>query len=283
MAADGRWHPLVDGCPPRWASEWGQDRFGVFVGFSVGEVEQRLRWIPAGTFMMGSPQREPGRYENEGPQHPVTISRGFWLGDAPVTQALWTAVMGDNPSYAQGDDLPVEQVSCDDGQRLCAVLEDRVPGLGVRLPTEAQWEYACRAGTTQATYRGDLDDETRSAVLDDIAWYADNNGSSTHPVKRKHPNEWGLHDMLGNVWEWCLDGRRAYDSNPQHDPLGPMQTGDYRVARGGCWSFTARYVRAAYRNAYSPDFRSSALGLRLARDQEEPAADAAGQPAKRRT
>ncbi|MCH9688421.1 MAG: formylglycine-generating enzyme family protein [Deltaproteobacteria bacterium] len=283
MAADGRWHPLIDGCPPRWATEWGQDRFGVFVGFSVGDVEQRMRWTPAGTFMMGSPEQEVGPLQNERPQHLVTISQGFWLGDAPVTQALWTAVMGDNPSAAKGDDRPVENVSWDDGQRLCAALEDHVPGLGARLPTEAQWEYACRAGTTQATYAGDLEDDRRAAVLDDIAWYSANAEGTTHPVKHKRPNDWGLYDMLGNVWEWCLDGQRLYASSPQRDPLGPMQTGAYRVRRGGSWNNNAGGVRAAYRNANFPDVRYVSLGLRLVRDQEGPAAGAAGQPAKRRT
>ena len=275
--ADGRWHPLLDGCPPEWASEWGQDRYGVFVGFSVGEVEQRMRWIPSGTFMMGSPEDEPGRSESEGRQHLVTISRGFWLADTPVTQALWTAVMSENPSRFKGDDRPVEGVSWDDGQRLCAMLNERIRGLNVSVPSEAQWEYACRAGTTQATYMGNPEGVLLSSVLETVAWYRDNSDSETHPVKQKQPNPWGLYDMLGNVFEWCLDGRRTYDSEPQQDPLGPMQSSVGRVSRGGSWVVVAGCMRAAYRLATRPDLRDSGRGLRLVRDQAVPAADAAGQ------
>lgn len=270
--ADGRWHPLRDGFPPPWASEWGQDRFGVFVGFRVGDVQQRMRWIPAGTFLMGSPKGERGRFAHEGPQHQVTLTRGSWLGDTPVTQALWKAVTGENPSGFESPDHPVEQVSWDDCERFCKALTELVPGSGFRLPTEAEWEHACRAGTTAATYGGELEDEKRAPVLEPIAWYDGNSDGQTHPVKQKQPNAWGLYDMLGNVWEWCQDGMRDYSSDALQDPKGPMRTGGFRVNRGGSWLDLARCVRAAYRNGRHPSYRVDDLGVRLARDQAPPEA-----------
>lgn len=268
MAADGHAHPLADGCPPEWASGWGEDEQGIFVEFAVGRVEQRMRWIAPGTFTMGSPENELGRVGDEGPQHSVTLTRGFWLGDTPVTQALWMAVMRDNPSHFQGDDnRPVEQVSWEDCDRFCKALTKVVPGLDFRLPTEAEWERACRAGSTTATYGGELEGEELATVLEPIAWYTGNSDGRTQPVKRKQPNAWGLYDMLGNVWEWCQDGLRDYGSAAVRDPTGPMQTGVYRVSRGGAWSPRARHVRAAYRVRWPPHLRLDHQGFRLARDQ----------------
>ncbi len=306
--ADGRWHPLVDGCPPAWATEWGQDEWGVFVGFRVEGVRQRMRWIPPGSFMMGSPEGEVGRDNDEGPQHEVTLTRGFWLGDTPVTQTMWTAVMGSNPSRIKGGQQPVERVNWDDCQALCEKLEGVLGGRAPRLPTEAEWEYACRAGTKTATYAGDLDGMQRATALEDIAWYRANSANNdaflidqaarrerqaeqgrrdeeldialegtgpaedrrqTHPVKSKQPNPWGLYDTLGNVREWCLDGQRRYSNEAIADPVGPTHTGGYRVTRGGSWHSIARYVRAAYRHADAPGNRFDSLGLRLARDQDQ--------------
>ena len=274
MAADGGRHPLEDGCPPLWASGWGQDQYGVFVTFAVGRVEQRLRWIRPGSFLMGSPEGEEGRWSDEGPQHQVRITRGFWLGDTPVTQAMWEAVMGENPSEFKGDpQRPVETVSWEDCQRFREALDVHVPGLGARLPTEAEWEYACRARTTTARYSGVLEVNGEPASLDDIAWYWENSGKETHPVGQKLANAWGLHDTLGNVWEWCMDCADVtdgelggYASEPQQDPSGPA-TGVGRVSRGGAWNNDAGHVRAAYRIAYPPGARNDDLGLRLARDQ----------------
>lgn len=270
--ADERgWHPLADGCPPRWACEWGEDRYGILVGFRVGRVKQRLRWIRPGVFWMGSPEGELGRWDDEGPQHEVTISRGYWLADTPVTQALWEAVMGENPSAFKGAERPVEQVSWKDCQRFCERLNERVPGLGVRLPSEAEWEYACRAKTQTATYAGDPDEDVIEAkVLEAIAWYSMNSGGDTHEVKQKQPNAWGLYDALGNVWEWCMDGMRQYSSDAQRDPMGPA-TGERRVSRGGSWSNVARSVRAACRYEDPLGDRDDDLGLRLVLDQAEPA------------
>lgn len=259
--ADGGEHPLRDGCPSDWASSWGEDEHGVFEGFTVGGVEQRMRWIAPGTFMMGSPASDRESYDVERPQHEVTLTVGYWLADTPVTQALWRAVMGDEPSLFKGDDRPVEMVSWQDCQRFCERLKQRMPaGFLARLPTEAEWEHACRAGTITRRYDSDLAS---------IAWFSDNNKEQTHPVKQKQPNRWGLYDMLGNVWEWCRDGKRSYTSEPQQDPKGP-DTGEVRVVRGGSWRDHARGARAACRVGNPPGFRGRYLGLRLARGQPKP-------------
>lgn len=284
--------PLADGLPEPWAAEWGEDRYGVFQGFAVDGVVQRMRWVPPGTFTMGSPKTEAGRWEDEGPQHEVVLSRGYWLADTPCTQALWQAVMGANPSRFVSPERPVENVSWDDCQMFLAKLGGRVQGLGARLPTEAEWERACRAGTTQATWLGDLDirGENDAPILDAIAWYGGNSGhgfdlpngedsigwpnkqyphtkAGTRPVRLKLPNPRGLFDMLGNVWEWCADWKGPYSSERAMDPTGPA-TGAYRVFRGGSWGVFARFVRAASRGAGTPGDRLDGLGFRLARGQE---------------
>ncbi len=284
-------HPLADGLPEPWAVEWGEDPHGVFMGFAVGSVVQRLRWVPPGTFLMGSPEHEAGRHDDEGPQHRVTLTEGLWLADTPVTQALWEAVTGENPSRFASPERPVEQVSWDDCQQFIARLNALVPGLDARLPTEAEWEYACRAGTETATWAGDLEilGQNDAPVLDAIAWYGGNSGhgfeladgydssgwpekqydhtrAGTRPVKGKQPNPLGLYDMLGNVYECCEDRWGAYHGAPATDPTGPS-SGSYRVIRGGSWLSYARLVRAAIRFAYAPVVRVDSLGLRLARGQ----------------
>ncbi|WP_298364787.1 formylglycine-generating enzyme family protein [Azospirillum sp.] len=294
---DKGWHPLADGNPPDWASEWGQDRHGVFVAFTLADVTQRLRWIPPGRFRMGSPDDEPGRWNNEGPQHLVTISRGYWLFDTPCTQGLWQAVMGENPSRFQSptiktSDRPVETVSWNDVQVFLTRINARVPGLDLVLPTEAQWEHACRAGTETPLYSGDIVilGENNAPALDPIAWYSGNSGvgfeldngvdstgwpekqhphekAGTRPVGRKRANPWGLHDMVGNVWEWCADGRRDYMARPETDPRGPESAGAVRVLRGGSWSNCARDARAAYRDRSHPVGRYDFIGFRCARVQ----------------
>ena len=257
-------HPLATGCPPGWASGWGQDEYGIWLAFTVVNIEQRMRWIPPGQFMMGSPATEAGRFDREA-QHPVTLKQGFWLFDTPVTQALWQAVMGNNPSYFKSPDRPVERVSWEESRAFIDALNGRMPGLDLQLPTEAQWEYACRAGTATATYAGDLDlkGANNAPVLDDIAWYGGNSGvdfklsngydssdwpekqydhtqAGTHPVASKQANPWGLYDMLGNVYEWCADWwTEDLGSNLVVDPTGP-EVGADRVVRGGCWYDVAR-------------------------------------------
>lgn len=283
-------HPLAYGFPDAWATEWGEDDRGVFASFSVGVVAHCMRWIPPGTFEMGSPETEAGRDDAEGPQHTVHLTRGLWLGETPCTQALWMAVMGDNPSRFKSHDRPVENVSWNDCETFFAKLDGAVPGIGARLPTEAEWEYACRAGTTAATWVGDLDlrGENNAPNLDPIAWYGGNSGynfdlaphlgesssgwpnkqyrhtrAGTRPVKRKQANPFGLHDMLGNVWEWCADWQGAYSAAEVLDPRGPGG-GQFRVSRGGSWFRNARFVRAAYRDWSDPRGRGDFLGFRLA-------------------
>ena len=286
------WHPLASGNPPAWADEWGQDRQGVFVAFTLGEVTQRLRWIPPGRFTMGSPEDEPGRFEREGPQHLVTISQGFWLADTPCTQALWEAVMGNNPSRFRSPRRPVEQVSWNDVLTFLQTINAKIPGLDLCLPNEAQWEHACRAGTDTALYTGPIEiiGERNAPALDPIAWYGGNSGvgyefdegwdssswtemqfpnpkSGTREVGQKQSNLWGLYDMLGNVWEWCADGKRTYTEATQIDPVGPVDAGGTKVLRGGSWYNYARDCCSGYRYNNRPDSRSFDIGFRCARVQ----------------
>ncbi|MFO0606118.1 MAG: formylglycine-generating enzyme family protein [Polyangiales bacterium] len=259
--------PLAHGAAPAWATAWGEDRHGVFAAFTVAGVTQRLRWVPPGQFVMGSPEVEVGRWDDEGPQHEVVLTQGYWLGETPVTQALWAVVMGSNPSRFESADRPVEMVSWDDCEAFVEELNARVVGLDVRLPTEAEWERACRGGTQTATWVGDLKLEdpgqVRSATLDAIAWYGGNSGGTTHPVGEKAANPFGLLDMLGNVQEWCADCYGAYNANSTIDPMNPTQS-PYRVLRGGSWSGDARSVRAASRESYISGNRFDFIGFRLA-------------------
>ena len=254
---------------PVWASAIGRDRFGLWCEIAVepkrgGEpVVQRLRWIPPGRFWMGSPKDEPGRYDDESPRHQVTLRDGYWLFDTPCTQALWEAVMGENPSRFKGGDRPVEQVSWNDAQDFLKRINGQIPGLALSLPSEAQWEYACRAGTETAIYIGDLDS---------IAWYSGNSESKTHPVKLKRANPWGLYDMLGNVWEWTQDHwHDRYEGVPTDGSVWLSDKTDaFRVLRGGSWVSGARYVRAAYRDRAHPDNRHDDPGFRCALVRGEP-------------
>jgi len=208
-------------------------------------------WVPPGRFKMGSNSAEA--FSGEQPIHDVELD-GFWMGKYEVTQGQWVKVMGSNSSsFKKGDNYPVEQVSWEDAQKFIGRLNVGT-GITLRLPTEAEWEYACRAGTT-----GD-----RYASLDSVAWYSANSGSSTHPVGTKPANAWGLHDMLGNVWEWCQDWYGGYGTGNSKNPTGPS-SGSSRVDRGGSWSLDARNVRATYRGFSDPSHRVVDLGFRLAR------------------
>jgi formylglycine-generating enzyme required for sulfatase activity len=292
---DAGLHPLAEGRPPVWASGWGHDRFGVHTDLTVGNVIQRLRWIPPGRFLMGSPADESGRFDEEGPRPEVTIAEGYWLFDTPCTQALWEAVMEGNPSRFRTPTRPVESVRFADAVDFIVLLNARIPGLDLTLPSEAQWEYACRAGTTTATYAGAMDilGENNAPVLDGIAWYSGNSGvgfdldtgeestgwpqkqhphdrAGTRPVGLKAPNPWGLHDMLGNVWEWCADHwHENYNGAPSDGSawLDRKAGAAGRVMRGGSWRYFARNVRAACRHRLEPTYRSDYLGFRCARVQ----------------
>jgi len=242
---------------PSWADAIGRDRYGLWARFTVKGVSQRLRWIPPGQFLMGSPADEKGRFENEGPQHLAMMEKGFWLFDTPCTQALWQVVMGYNPSKFKGDDRrPVESVDWYSVREFLQRINARVPGLDLILPSEQQWEYACRAGTSTETY----------GPLYKIAWYSlSNSGDKTQPVAGKAANDWGLYDMLGNVLEWCADVYRLYGVKfaAETDPLETK--GARRVVRGGSWIDSGRSVRAAYRYHGRPQDRIGSLGFRCAR------------------
>jgi formylglycine-generating enzyme required for sulfatase activity len=231
----------------------------------------RMCWIPPGRFMMGSPEDEFGRQDGE-TLHRVTISKGFWIAKYQVTQLQWRAVMGSNPSHFIGDDLPVENVSWQD---ICGVsqrsggflnqIKSTAPG-GLRfdLPTEAEWEYACRAGTVTALNHGHnlTGKDGECSYLNDVAWYLGNGASKTHPVGQKMPNAWGLYDMHGNVWELCADSFGNYPRGEVTDPTGP-DTESARVPRGGGWSSQPGKCRSAFRGASLSSERSGWNGLRL--------------------
>ena len=296
---------------PQWASAVGRDKYGLWAELTIeenaakprteraakkkrrwtppkvplGPVRQRLRWIPPGRFLMGSPDDEEGRFEWEHRQHEVTIGEGFWMFDTPCTQALWEALMGENPSEFQSPNRPVENVSWEDCQKFIQGINKKVD-LSLSLPSEAQWEYACRAGTTTATYAGPLKilGANNAPILDKIAWYGGNSGidfelsngydasgwlekqfqfakAGTHPVARKKANPWGLYDMLGNVWEWCED---VWERSWRVPSSVSESASAHRVIRGGSWLHVARDVRAACRYRDGPSDRLYNLGFRCA-------------------
>ena len=230
---------------------------GAFQAGKQLDLGLAVQWIPAGRFTMGSPGSEEGRDSDE-TQHEVVLSQGFFMAETECTQGQWEMVMGSNPSGSKGANRPVEQVSWSDAVEYCRKLtvkqraEGMLPvGWAWRLPTEAEWEYAARVGTTGV----------RPRELDSIAWYSGNSGSETHAVGGKQANALGLYDMMGNVWEWCSDWSEGYPTGSVTDPKGPS-SGSGRVFRGGSWSNDARYVRSAYRNRNGPGFRSFNLGFR---------------------
>jgi len=215
--------------------------------------------IPAGSFQMGSNENS-----NEQPVHTVNI-KSFYLMTTEVTQAQWQAVMGNNPSFFKGDNLPVEQVSWDDCQDFINKLNRRDAGKNYRLPTEAEWEYACRAGATTKYYNGD-----DANSIGEIAWYDKNSGATSHPVGQKRANNWGLYDMSGNVWEWCSDlYHNSYQGAPGDGSSWEAPQWEYRVMRGGSYfelpNIHPRDCRSAVRSWAEPDFRFDDLGLRLVR------------------
>lgn len=262
--------PMIPSFPPRWAQVFGEDRRGIFAEFTLDDVNFAWRWIPPGKFQMGSPDSETGRYPDEGPVHSVTISRGFWLTETQITQAQWFAVTSETPSRFKGDQRPVEQVSWHVSLAFAETLNSRLPGLRASLPTEAEWEYACRAGTRGAFHIDGsqcTEPTGQDPVLDQLGWFA-GNCNETDDVKRKAANAWGLFDMHGNVWEWCRDGKRTYTARAERDPQGTMDEGAARVMRGGSWSGQAQSCRAAYRNDDVPAHGWYSLGLRLFAGQE---------------
>ncbi|MBQ9203774.1 MAG: SUMF1/EgtB/PvdO family nonheme iron enzyme [Prevotella sp.] len=223
---------------------------------TVGGVQFTMVRVDGGTFQMGATSEQGSdAYSDEKPAHQVTLS-SYYIGETEVTQELWRAVMGENPSNFKGDRLPVESVSWKDCQSFIEKL-NRQTGLRFRLPTEAEWEYAARGGNKSRGYK-----YSGSNNIGDVAWYNGNSSSSTHDVKTKQPNELGLYDMSGNVWEWCQDWYGSYNAGSQQNPTG-ASSGSNRVSRGGSWSLNARNGRVSVRYFYAPDFRNDYLGLRL--------------------
>jgi formylglycine-generating enzyme required for sulfatase activity len=221
-----------------------------------GGVTMKLVLIPAGKFMMGSPENEKDRDSDEGPQREVTISRAFHMGVFEVTQEQYQAIMGTNPSNFKDAAKPVEMVSWDDAVEFCKKAS-LITGRTVRLPTEAEWEYACRAGSRTRFTFGDDD-----KGLDKYGWYDGDTWEGTRPVGQKAPNAWGLYDMHGNVYEWCSDWYDAYVNAVETDPQGP-KSGDARVLRGGAWFSYPWYLRSAFRRSNDPSGRFGLYGLRV--------------------
>lgn len=257
--------PVGEGGEAAGASTPGAVAFDPTV---MGWARDALVWIPPGEFVMGSPYDEPGRDRDESPQTRVVFREGFWMGRCEVTQEEYERLMGTNPSVnTSSGKHPVEKVSWFEAMEFCARLTrlaaaaGALPaGYGFRLPGEAEWEYACRAGTTT---RFSFGDDPGDLDLMEYGWYVRNSDSSTHPVGKKRANPWGLHDLHGNVWEWCLD--RWEGSLPggvvTNRPVSVK--GILRVARGGSWLYESRACRSANRDDYSPGNRCADLGFRV--------------------
>jgi len=212
--------------------------------------------VEAGSFNMGATPEMINPDTDEKPVHRVTLTNDYYIGKYEVTQALWQAVTDSNPSNFKGNDLPVEMVSWNDCQDFISKLNS-MTGKRFHLPTEAQWEYAARGGKKSRGYQ-----YSGSNTLGDVAWYSGNSCSRTHAVGTKQPNELGIYDMAGNVWEWCQDWYGSYSSSPQTNSTGAV-SGSYRVFRGGSWYYSAWYCRTSYRRNGTPGFRDNDLGLRL--------------------
>jgi formylglycine-generating enzyme required for sulfatase activity len=252
----------------------------------TNSIGMKFSLIPAGSFVMGSPAgtgdsthrpiwpAEAGRGGDER-QHVVTLTDAFYMQTTEVTQGQWGQVMGSNPSHFSscGSDCPVEMVSWYDAQNFIDALNarenrtncDTTPNTCYSLPSESQWEYAARGGTVSAFYNGGITNTGCTPLdpnLDAIGWYCGNAVSTTHPVAQKEPNNWGLYDMSGNVWEWCNDWYGTYPDGPVDDPTGGG-TASFRVIRGGGWYDSARYARSAYRHDNTPGYRDYGLGFRL--------------------
>jgi len=258
---------------PPWALTHGYDEHGRYADFAIDGIRQRMRWIPPGEFLMGSPPGEPERRENEGPQHRVRFEQGFWLAETACTQALWQAVMGENPSDFEGGENPVEMVSWNGAKQFIEKTNHLHPGLELRLPSEAEWEYACRAGTTTPFWFGS-ELTTDKANYDGNHPYADGPKGEyrekTVPARHFQPNPWGLYQMHGNVWEWCEDRwHDNYEGAPEDGQ--PWQAGggqELAVLRGGSWFNSGRSLRSAFRLFGRRVRRLDGHGFRLARGPE---------------
>ena len=263
--------------PPRpvWATGAGRDEFGPWADLTMRGVTQRFRFIPSGAFVLGSVEGEPGRAKDETAVR-VTLSRSLWLAETECSQGFWEVVAYVHDSRFRDRERPVERVSWDDCKGFCVRLSSQAKGINARLPTEAEWEYACRAGTS--TRWSDSRGEVKPEKLDTIAWF-NGNAITTQGVKRRLGNALGMFDMHGNVWEWCEDRYGTYSPTAVTDPLGREQ--ETRVARGGSWGDAPDKLRAANRLAVRPDMRTLYIGFRLAApvvwpDNQEPGSTTPG-------
>ncbi|MEM9601404.1 MAG: formylglycine-generating enzyme family protein [Pseudomonadota bacterium] len=251
--------------PSAWAHGFGEDPFGLWQGLELNGARQVMRWVPPGRFQMGSTELEPERFDGEAP-HKVTLTKGYWLADTACTQAFWQAVMGNNPSHFKGDERPVDTVSWEDCQRFLERANAPVAGLTLRLPSEAEWEYAARAGTQTPFWWGNAITPAQANYDGNLAYRGGGKGEyreETVDALAFEANDFGLFQVHGNVWEWCGDWYGDYPTGEVIDPTGPQQ-GRKRVLRGGCWFNVPRYLRAAFRFAGDPAARDDDFGFRLA-------------------
>jgi formylglycine-generating enzyme required for sulfatase activity len=269
---------MIPHFPPVWAEVFGEDDFGIFAECLVKGVRFVWRWIRPGKFQMGCDPEDEHGYDEEKQQNEVFVTRGFLLGETPVTQVQWNAVMDRNSRFI-GRQCPVEQVSWRESRDYATKLNALLPGLHAALPTEAQWEYACRAGTQSAFHNSSscTKPSGKDPALDKLGWFDKNSRGRAHEVKSKASNAWGLYDMHGNVWEWCLDAwdEKAYSKRGKitHDPENKAEEESaLRVVRGGSWDFQAQLCRAAFRSGGPPTYGLVARGFRLAAGQNEPRA-----------
>ncbi len=262
--------------PGIWANSYGQDSYGLWQGVILNDIELRFRWIPPGEFIMGSPEDEPKRLDDEGPQHRVVLNAGFWMAETVCTQELWQAVTNNNPSrFKEGPQRPVENISWENANNFINKLNRLNPGLELRLPSEAEWEYACRAGTDTPFWFGD---ELTPDKANYDGNYPDSNSAKGKfrkkiPVKSFKQNPWGLYQMHGNVWEWCQDHwHDNYNEAPDNGSAWEDGESNSRVCRGGSWDSYGWHLRSAYRGHRHHDFGYDHCGLRLARDSQQPEA-----------
>lgn len=256
---------------PEWSRVVGHDQYGFYSDLTINDVIQRFRWVEPGSFMMGSPKSEEGRWDNEDLHH-VTLIQGFWLADTAVTQEAWKVVMNETPSYFKGDlNLPVEQVNWNDCQGFIQKINDDTPGLGLRFPTERQWEYACRAGTNTPFYFGEKNDLSLKKVNYSGRWKEHDFNGETKPVKSSPPNDWGFYEIHGNTYEWCED--LWYENlgfEPVVEPMkqvpGQKKSWFERVVRGGAWISRGRRCRSASRRGVVPHTYDYDIGFRLCMD-----------------
>jgi formylglycine-generating enzyme len=255
--------------PDCWTCAWGEDKYGIWSDVAIFDITQRFRWIEPGAFLMGS-TNEFERNDDER-QHEVVLTQGYWLADTACTQTLWHAVMGENPSRFAGDERPVERVSWENCRAFFDKINKQMPELNLRFPTEAEWEYACRAGTTTPFSFGDNISSDQVNYDGNYPYAGGSKGkyrNETVPVKSLPPNAWGLYEMHGNVWEWCEDWYGDYQTEKVVNPHGP-ERGASRVLRGGSWLSLGGHCRSAYRSGDDPGIRDRSLGFRLSRGQVE--------------